>query len=83
MDDVASRVIRHTAIYTLEMGTWRATCRACGHSETDPSRRRAASVFRNHIRDHGPPSEVDLRVHPGEAGSQHHADDLDAPAQRS
>jgi hypothetical protein len=51
MDDLTSTPPRHRAVYTLEMGVWRATCRICGHSETDPSRRRAASVFRNHIRD--------------------------------
>jgi hypothetical protein len=39
------------ANYILEMGLWRATCRTCGHSVTDPRRRQAAAVFRNHSRD--------------------------------
>jgi hypothetical protein len=42
---------RHRATYILELGVWRATCRACDYSTTDPNRRRVASVFRNHIRD--------------------------------
>ena len=42
---------RHLAHYVLERGTWRATCRLCGYSVKDPSRRRAAAIFRNHIRE--------------------------------
>jgi hypothetical protein len=66
MDDGGTGT-RHRAIYTLEMGVWRATCRACGHSETDPSRRRAASVFRNHIRNASNASEIELRNEPFDA----------------
>jgi hypothetical protein len=42
---------RHRADYILEQGTWRATCQVCGHFVTDPLRRRAASLFRAHIRE--------------------------------
>lgn len=42
---------RHRANYILEQGVWRATCRTCGYQVTDPIRRRAASVFRSHIRE--------------------------------
>jgi hypothetical protein len=52
---------RHRADYILERGIWRASCRLCDYRTTDPSRRRAAADFRNHIRD---TSErlLDLRV---------------------
>ena len=46
----AERGTAHRATYTLELGVWRATCRECGHSVTDPVRNRAASTFRDHIR---------------------------------
>ena len=36
------------AAYILERGAWRATCRDCGWHTTDPSRRRAAAMFRLH-----------------------------------
>jgi hypothetical protein len=42
---------RHRAMYILERGQWRATCRVCGYTLTDTRRRQAASLFRNHIRD--------------------------------
>jgi hypothetical protein len=42
---------RHHASYIFERGVWRATCRLCGHTITDPGRRQAATLFRNHIRD--------------------------------
>jgi hypothetical protein len=51
MVDPDKDVTRHRATYILEMGVWRATCRACGYSVTDPRRRQAAAVFRNHIRE--------------------------------
>jgi hypothetical protein len=47
----SSTADRHRAMYILERGQWRATCRACGYTLTDPRRRQAASLFRNHIRD--------------------------------
>jgi hypothetical protein len=63
---------RHRATYILEMGVWRAACRACGYTTTDPNRRRAASVFRNHIRDSAldtnldPSAELDLPTTPAD-----------------
>jgi hypothetical protein len=51
MDETAAAGERHHAYYILERGVWRATCRLCGHTITDPGRRRAAALFRNHIRD--------------------------------
>jgi hypothetical protein len=39
------------ATYTFELGTWIATCRACGWRLSDPSRRRAAARFRLHHKD--------------------------------
>jgi hypothetical protein len=50
---------RHRANYILEQGTWRATCQVCGHYVKDPLRRRAASLFRAHIRDTA--QVIDLR----------------------
>lgn len=41
----------HRADYMLERGVWRATCRVCGYSITDPVRRRAMSAYRSHIRE--------------------------------
>jgi hypothetical protein len=76
MDDVAGTATRHRAIYTLEMGVWRATCRACGHSETDPSRQRAASVFRNHIRNASTLSDTDFRDVPGAGGAEQPSPDI-------
>jgi hypothetical protein len=40
----------HRANYTFELGVWHATCRVCGYSVTDPTRRRAAAYYRHHIR---------------------------------
>jgi hypothetical protein len=48
-EDLAAN--RHRATYILEHGMWRAACRACDYSVTDNSRRRAATVFRRHIRE--------------------------------
>jgi hypothetical protein len=42
---------RHLATYTLEMGSWYATCRSCGLRIADRDRRRAASQFRRHIQE--------------------------------
>ena len=56
---------RHRADYVLEQGTWRATCQVCGHFVTDPLRRRAASLFRAHIRD-ATAEIVDLTQSPAE-----------------
>jgi hypothetical protein len=39
------------ASYTFELGTWIATCRACGWRLSDPNRRRAAARFRLHHKD--------------------------------
>jgi hypothetical protein len=36
------------ATYTFELGTWIATCRACGWRLSDANRRRAAARFRLH-----------------------------------
>jgi hypothetical protein len=41
--------VGHRAQYTLECGTWRATCRVCGWQATNPIRRQAATQFRFHI----------------------------------
>jgi hypothetical protein len=51
MVDLENTAPRHRATYTFEMGVWRATCRVCGYSVTESRRSRAASQFRNHIRD--------------------------------
>ena len=40
----------HRANYTLELGIWHATCRECGHRVSDPVRRRAAGIYREHIK---------------------------------
>jgi hypothetical protein len=48
MKDDPGRVV-HRATYTLECGTWRATCRICGYQVKDAKRRQAASQFRLHI----------------------------------
>ncbi len=39
------------ATYSFELGTWKATCRACGWQVSDPNRRRAVSRFRMHHKD--------------------------------
>jgi hypothetical protein len=39
------------ATYSFELGTWKATCRACGWQVSDPNRRRAAARFRLHHKD--------------------------------
>jgi hypothetical protein len=54
------------ATYILEMGVWRATCRTCSHTVTDPRRRQAAALFRNHTRDADQTTELDLRSAPDE-----------------
>lgn len=41
----------HRANYTLERGTWHATCRECGFRVSDPDRRRAAAIYREHIKE--------------------------------
>lgn len=41
---------RHRADYILERGVWRARCRLCSWEVSDPTRRQAASLFRQHIR---------------------------------
>ncbi len=46
-----SRRSAHRANYTLERGIWHATCRYCGHRVSDSDRRRAAAVYREHIRE--------------------------------
>jgi hypothetical protein len=44
--------LRHVrAAYTLERGTWYATCRDCSWHTSDPNRRRAAAMFRLHRAD--------------------------------
>jgi hypothetical protein len=40
----------HRAVYTLELGIWHATCRECGFRVSDADRRRAAAVYRQHIK---------------------------------
>jgi hypothetical protein len=40
----------HRGMYTLELGFWHATCRACEWTVIDKDRRRAAAQFRQHIR---------------------------------
>lgn len=55
----------HRANYTLEMGTWHATCKECGFRVSDADRRRAAAVYREHIKEMnqsvpGPGLELDL-----------------------
>ena len=52
----------HRANYTLERGTWHATCRECGFRVSDADRRRAATVYREHIRETNllPPFVIDL-----------------------
>jgi hypothetical protein len=50
----------HRANYTLEIGIWHATCRTCGYTVADPLRRRAAAIFRYHIRDIREADEADL-----------------------
>lgn len=45
------RINRHLASYTLEIGTWYATCRHCGHRVQDTDRRRTAALFRYHIQE--------------------------------
>jgi len=59
-EEKAQRRAHHVrAAYILERGAWRATCRDCGWHITDPSRRRAAALFRLH---HKEATEViDLR----------------------
>lgn len=41
----------HRANYTLELGVWYATCKVCGFRVSDPVRRRAAAVYREHIKE--------------------------------
>jgi hypothetical protein len=41
----------HCAAYTLEMGTWHATCRQCGFRVSDRVRGRAATIYRDHIKE--------------------------------
>ena len=48
------------AAYTLERGTWHATCRDCSWQTSDPNRRRAAAMFRLHHLDLAQPT-IDLR----------------------
>jgi hypothetical protein len=51
-EDVTRSPVRHVrANYTLERGTWHATCRDCAWGTSDPSRRRAAAMFRLHHAD--------------------------------
>lgn len=38
----------HRAEYILERGIWRATCKVCGWATSDPARRQAAALFRQH-----------------------------------
>jgi hypothetical protein len=33
------------------MGIWHATCRQCGYRVSDPIRRRAAAIYREHIKE--------------------------------
>ena len=40
----------HRANYKLEVGTWHATCRECGYRVSNPARRRAAAIYREHIK---------------------------------
>jgi hypothetical protein len=48
-DDGRAGPVRHVrANYTLERGSWRATCRDCAWHTSDPNRRRAAAMFRLH-----------------------------------
>jgi hypothetical protein len=41
----------HRANYTLSRGTWLATCKECGFTVQDGARRRAAALFRVHIKE--------------------------------
>ena len=41
----------HRATYTLELGVWFATCKVCGHRVSDSNRRRAAGIYREHIKE--------------------------------
>lgn len=59
----------HRANYVLEQGTWRATCQVCGYYVTDPMRRRAASLFRTHIRGAKEAAEVLVTDDPGVTGA--------------
>jgi hypothetical protein len=53
------------ATYSFELGTWKATCRACGWQISDANRRRAAARFRLHHKNLAGPTAAPLRV-PGE-----------------
>jgi hypothetical protein len=41
----------HRANYTLARGKWLATCKECGFTVQDVARRRAAALFRLHIKE--------------------------------
>ena len=41
----------HRANYTLERGVWFATCKLCGFQVSDPVRQRAATIYREHIKE--------------------------------
>ncbi len=40
----------HRATYSLERGIWYATCNECGHRVSDATRRRTATLYREHIK---------------------------------
>lgn len=51
------------ATYSFELGTWKATCRACGWQISDANRRRAAARFRLHHKNLARPPEEPIGVH--------------------
>jgi hypothetical protein len=59
---------RHHAVYTFERSVWKARCRLCGCEVSNPDRRQAAAMFRQHIRAarageiSGAPLVIDLRA---------------------
>ena len=48
MEDTPERVV-HRGNYIFAERYWTATCRICGWFVSDPSRRRARALFREHI----------------------------------
>ncbi len=58
----------HRANYTLELGLWHARCRSCGYLVSDPLRRRAAAIYRHHIKETNGlgPFVIDLEEAQGE-----------------
>lgn len=47
-EEIVTTSMAHRAEYILERGIWRATCKVCGWGTSDPARRQAAALFRQH-----------------------------------